>query len=433
MFRSSGLCREGLPANRRERSQNLGPTHTMTDCPQTETLPPLNPAYSCSVPKSDATADLLVVGVHLKSEAYPNTLFRLQELKRSGLLRVREINRPLWRESTQHRHGRSRMTRNMLRATAAHLAVCLRYLFAKRPAIAYVPYPAVFVLLFMSALPRRLRPPHLVADAFISLYDTIVLDRQLLNPKGVAARLLKRAERRAYETADQVIADTPQNAQFLSRLFDLPGTKVIAVPLATDEISFTPVAYQPRPGICHILFVGALAPLHGVTTILEAAHLLTGRPDIRFKLIGDGQESLAVQRWLADHSVNLDWQRGWQSSIRIAEAIAESDICLGIFGTGDKAQRVCPYKLYMYTSVGRATITGETAWLREATRDAPAQPFATVPAGDAEALAHTILTLADDPERRSALADNGRRFYDAALANERGRAKLESALLRVPA
>ncbi len=402
----------------------------MTDCQQTEVLPLLNPARARSAQKSGAAADLLVIGVHLKSEAYPNTLFRLQELEGSGLLRVREINSPLWRESTQHRHGRSRMTRNVLRAAAAHLAVCLRYLFAKRPAIAYVPYPAIFVLLFMSALPKRLRPPHMVADAFISLYDTIVLDRQLLSPKGFAARLLKRAERRAFETADQVIADTPQNARFLSRLFDLPGTKVIAVPLATDEIHFAPVAYQPRRGICNVLFVGTLAPLHGVTTILEAAHLLTGRPDVRFKLIGDGQESLAVQRWLADHSVNLDWQRGWQSSIRIAEAIAESDICLGIFGTGDKAQRVCPYKVYMYTSVGRATITGETAWLREATRDAPAQPFAAVPAGDAEALARTILTLADDPALRSALATGGRRFYDTVLANEHGRAELEAALLR---
>jgi glycosyltransferase involved in cell wall biosynthesis len=375
----------------------------------------------------------LVVGVHPRSAAYPNTLFRLHELETSGKFDFAEINVALWHDDTQKRHGRARLTRSLARAIAAHVAVCVRYLFARSPAIAYVPYPSVFVLLFLSALPERLRPTRVVADAFISLYDTVVLDRQLLSPGGLTAKLLKWAERRAYETADQVIADTPQNAGFLSRLFDLPGTKVIAVPLATDELHFAPVPYQPRPGICNVLFVGTLAPLHGVATILEAAHLLAGRPDIRFTLIGDGQESEAVERWLADHPVNLDWQREWQSSLRVAEAIVQSDVCLGIFGTGDKTQRVCPYKLYLYTSVGRATITGDTAWLRDATRDAPAQPFATVPMGDAAALARTILTLADDPDRRAAIATAGRRFYDAKLANAHGRVKLESVLLRGPA
>lgn len=422
----------GYQANRCARSQNLEPSNEMTDCLPTEAPPLPNPPKVQSAPKSDAAADLLVIGVHLKSHAYPNTLIRLRELEQSSLFLCREINSPLWREGTQHRHGRARLTRNLARAIAAHVIVCVRCMFAKRPAVAYVPYPAVFVLLFLSTLPKRLRPTRTVADAFISLYDTVVLDRQLLGLRGLPARLLKRAERRAYRAADEVVVDTPQNARFLSNLFDLPITKVTAVPLATDETRFAPVAYQPRPGICNVLFVGTLAPLHGVTTILEAAHLLASRPDIRFKLIGDGQESLVVERWLADHSVNIDWQREWQSSAGIAVAIAESDICLGIFGTGAKAQRVCPYKVHMYASVGRATITGETAWLREAMRDAPAQSFATVPAGDAEALARTILTLADDPDRRSALAESARRFYHAVLANEHGRAELEMALLREP-
>lgn len=362
---------------------------------------------------------LLVMGVHLKSEGYPNTLYRLRDLEASGLFRVSEINVPMWSESTQNRHGFSRLTRNAWRTAIAHVAVALRYLATKRPERAYVPYPAVFVLFLLSWLPSRRRPRHVVADAFISLYDTIVLDRRLIRQDGLAARLLKRIERRAYACADRVVVDTPQNARHLRSLFDLPEAKLVAVPLSTDEVHFGHSPYRPAGGICRVLFVGTMAPLHGLETILEAAQLLSARPDIHFRLIGDGQDAPAVEARLRTPLPHVEWERAWQPSRRIAEEIGRADICLGIFGAGDKAQRVCPFKIYAYASVGRAVITGETAWFREA---APAEAFATVPVGDAAALAARIAQLADAPRLRAGLAAGSRRFYENHLSN---RAALE--------
>lgn len=360
---------------------------------------------------------LLVLGVHLKSEGYPNTLYRLRDLEASGLFQMSEINVPMWNESTQNRHGFSRLTRNLWRTVIAHIAVTIRYLAARCPERVYVPYPAVFVLFLLSWLPVRFRPRYIVADVFISLYDTIVLDRRLIKQNGLPASILKWIERRAYACADKLVVDTPQNARYLCSLFKLPETKFVAVPLSTDEVHFKYTPYQPFHDVCRILFVGTMAPLHGIETILEAASLLSERPDIHFKLIGDGQDAPIVEAQLRTHMQHLEWERAWQPSHRIAEEISRADICLGIFGAGDKAQRVCPFKIYAYASKGRAIITGDTLWLRDATQ-LPYEAFASVPLNDAVALAAKIIQLADAPALRVKLAANSRQFYEDHLSNQ---------------
>ena len=382
---------------------------------------------------ADTRTRLMVIGVHVKSEAYPNTLFRLRDLAISDRFRYSEINLALWNENTQHRHGISRLTRNLLRAVFAHLVVLGKYLRSDRPDVSYVPYPAVFVLLLLRALPRTLQPPRIVADAFISLYDTIVMDRRLLRRDGMPAKALRWLEQRALEFADHVVVDTPQNARFMSDLLALPAAKISAIPLATDEAHFRQLPYEPSAGTCRVLFVGTIAPLHGVMTILEAARLLAAHADIQFRLIGDGQESPTVEAWLKTNRVNVSWERQWQSSAQIADAIARSDICLGIFGAGEKAQRVCPYKIYAYASVGRAVVTGDTEWTRTAFGSEVRGVFSCVPTDDPLSLAQRIAELAEDAELRLRLATNARRFYEAELSNRKGLAIIEALLAEVSA
>lgn len=378
---------------------------------------------------TEARHSLLVLGVYLKSEGYPNTLYRLRDLEASSLFQVSEINVPMWNEKTQNRHGFSRLTRNFWRAVIAHISITIRYLVARRPELVYVPYPAVFVLFLLSWLPSGCRPRYIVADVFISLYDTVVLDRRLIKPNGLPARILKWIERRAYRCADRLVLDTPQNAGFLCSLFNLPSTKLVAIPLSIDEIHFKYTPYQPTPGVCRVLFVGTMVPLHGIETIVKAASLLSERADIHFKLIGDGQDAPSVEERLRTNMPQLEWERAWQPSPRIAAEISSADICLGIFGDSDKAQRVCPFKIYAYAAMGRAIITGKTEWLKEATDQLPHEPFANVPVNDAEALAAKIVQLANDPALRTKLAASSREYYQTHLGNRPALEKLASCLL----
>jgi len=359
---------------------------------------------------------LLIVGIHNASEGYPNVRYRLDFLRAQPDLEVQEINIPLCNEDVRRKPVWG-MVRLALRALIVHSALLVRLIQLPKADLAYVPYPAPSVLLLLACLPRWKAPGRVLADIFISLYDTAVIDRRLSKPDSIAARLLFWFEQCACRKADLLIVDTINNASYLSRLFRLPAEKISAIPLSTNEVDYQHIPYHPEPRRIKVLFIGTLIPLHGVGTIIEAAAHLRSRDNFEFLLIGDGQTAPEVEHLLAIHKPNLIWQRTWQTPRQLAAAIAEADICLGIFGDTAKAQRVCPYKLYAYASIGRAIITARSAWLTSISGISPDAVFATVKPADPEALANEIVALADNPARRSELAIASRRFYETTLSN----------------
>lgn len=368
---------------------------------------------------------LLVLGVHLDSEGYPNVRYRIQDFRKAEWLEITEINVPMWRKNTRFKHSKGGFLRGLFRAAYTHLSVIIKFLLHRRVPRVYIPYPSVFIGFFLGILPRSVRPNLVVLDAFISLHDTVVNDRKLLSPGNWLSILLQRIEKKAYSFADLIIVDTPQNASYLCNEFTLPESKVVDVPLSTDEENFQLHPYLPNARVCRVLFIGTFVPLHGIATILEAAQRLKENRDIQFMIIGDGQTAASVEEMLDDQSVNLIWDRSWKTPAELANLIHESDICLGIFGTSEKAQRVCPLKLYAYAACGRAIISGDTEWSRYAREGLSYEAFETVPVNDGKALAERINHLASSPEYREQLAENSRRFYEEQLCNEIALSKFE--------
>lgn len=370
---------------------------------------------------------LAIVGVHTASEAYPNTMYRLIALRKD--FEVSEVNVPLLAADGRSSRVASNGLASGWRLLCCHMLAFARGLALSRPVRVYVPYPSLFILLLWSLLPRRLRPQRVVADAFISIFDTVVNDRGLLPAASWRAQLLRVAERRAYDVADRIIVDTAQNAAFYAQLFSLSADRFLPIPLSTNETDYHHTPYVAGSSPCRVLFVGTLIPLHGIETILAAAVQLGHRSDICFSVIGDGQEAGKVEAALRTGLANLEWDRTWRSPAELAAAIADADICLGVFGVGGKAQRVCPYKLYAYSAMGRAVITGATGWLESALADFGERAFATVAPGDVEGLAMEIVRLAEDPSVRVQLAGAARRFYAERLGNEEAAQAVNACLM----
>jgi glycosyltransferase involved in cell wall biosynthesis len=369
--------------------------------------------------------EITILGVHVKSEGYPNVTFRIRDLFRSPLLRAQEINFPFGTASGygSWRSGVWKPLRWLwmpLRACYAHLHVMSVYLIRGRPRRLYVPYPAAIVLFCLSLLPRTWRPACVIADCFISLYDTVITDRKLFSPNSWSAQLLKFLESRAYRVADRVIVDTDLNAKYFAETFGLDPSKLMALPLSIDETHFRPASYQASADVCTVLFVGTFVPLQGVDVIARAAMVLESRPDLRFRLIGSGQTAEAVARIFSNHRPeNVEWITRWMGSEELAQEIREADICLGIFDAGPKTQRVWPLKNYAYMAVGRAMITADTSQARQMLLRMDATSFMTVPAGDPMALADAISSLAGDPDRRRMYAENARRYYESELSSQK--------------
>lgn len=371
------------------------------------------------------TRRLTVLGVHLYSAAYPNTKFVIDHLREDEDLRPTEINYPLFHENPFARRklgvaGKlGKVFSTFTRAIYSHVAIFLRYWLHAKADIAYVPYPAIGILVLFSFLPQRWRPGRLIADAFISIYDTAVIDRGLIASDTLMARTLLAAERRAYRAATRVIVDTDENRAYYAQLFGLPVDKFAVVPLATDENVFRSSPYTGSANTCHVVFVGTFVPLQGTDVIARTITILRDREDIHFTIIGTGQTAESFAAIIGDDPpANLTWIQDWQDSMAVARHIESADICLGIFSPSPKAQRVWPYKNYAYMTIGRPIVTADTMCARRMLEPAANAPFATVRPGDPQALAEKLMQLADDPSDRIRLARNARFYYDEQLANK---------------
>ena len=376
-----------------------------------------------------AKSTLTILGVHLESEAYPNVLHRVRALEASKRFSVTKIHRTGWSAETQSSSGKRRLLRNSWRMFIAHCLVLFSYFRTAPTDCVYVPYPAIILLWVLSFRPFKQRSGRLVIDAFISLYDTIVLDRRLLQPRGWPARFLFLLERRALHHADVIIVDTPLTATHFATLYDLPRDQLVALPLATDEEAFRPSQYVPTRDVCHVLFVGTFIPLHGVQTIVEAIAKLRQHRGIHVRVIGDGQDANLVEDAISRFGHTFDWQRRWHDSEELAAEIAASDICLGIFGSTEKTQRVLPFKLYAYSRIGRCIITAKTECTASMLSDVDYLPWQHVPTANGEALASAIIELTENPDKRVTFANDAQRFYREKLSNEASQRKLETTLL----
>jgi glycosyltransferase involved in cell wall biosynthesis len=153
-----------------------------------------------------------------------------------------------------------------------------------------------------------------------------------------------------------------------------------------------------------VLFFGSFLPLHGAEIVAGAARLLQDSdPPIRIRLIGEGR-TLAATKRAAAGATNVTFT-GRLPLAALARAVEAADICLGIFGPTEKARRVVPHKIYQAMGLGRPVVTLRTPAVEEFfTHD---DDIVFVEEASPDALARTVLALAQDAERRERIGRAG--------------------------
>jgi glycosyltransferase involved in cell wall biosynthesis len=266
-------------------------------------------------------------------------------------------------------------------------------------------------LLWLRCLPGADRIP-VVFDPFVSLYDTVIGDRKLLRSGGIGAGACRSLDLEACVRADRVLVDTGVMARRFAASFDLPAERLVRIFQGQDDRVFRPLD-GIRPGSAagapiEVLYAGTYVPLHGVDTILEAAARLRGRA-VRFTLVGDGQEGERMRTRAGRLALdNVRFVTEWQPAHALAERMHRADVCLGIFGAGEKAASVIPLKAVAALAVGRALITRSSEAARELLRHG--ENAWLVPPRDPEALASAIVAL-ESRERRESIGRAGRRLF----------------------
>jgi len=214
----------------------------------------------------------------------------------------------------------------------------------------------------------KLRGVPIIWDAFLSLYNTVVEDRNLVAPNHPLARFLFAWEWIVCRAAGLLILDTQAHADYFTQQFKVLPHRigVVFVGAETNAFPLRPKATRmkaPNESLT-VLFYGQFIPLHGIETIIRAAQQAESEA-IQWILIGRGQMELKIRNMLQAHPLpKLEWIP-WVPYEELVQWIHRADICLGIFGNSDKAARVIPNKIFQILSSGKPLITRESPAIRE--------------------------------------------------------------------
>lgn len=283
-----------------------------------------------------------------------------------------------------------------LRLLAAYPALLLAYLRTPQHNRVVVPYPGILDVLVLYPF-ARLRGARICWDMFLSAYDTIVIDRQMIRKGSLFAKLLYSTEWLATRAAATILLDTCEHARYIAALYRLPLSRTGTVWVGVESDVFTPVS-NPAAGMpVKVLFYGQFIPLHGLPVIVEAICEIASRseaPAMEFTIIGTGQEQPSVDAMIKLHQLKNVKRIPWVDYRLLAQKIAEASICLGVFAAKGKAARVIPNKVFQILAARRPLVTMDCPAIREII--APGRSIRLVRPGDPFDLANALITLAQE-------------------------------------
>ncbi len=234
----------------------------------------------------------------------------------------------------------------------------------------------------------KLKNKTLIVDFFISVYDTLVDDRKKIRAGSLAASILHKIDEATVKPATYVISDTRTHGKYFEQEFKLAIEKVKTLYLEADTAYYYPMEFE-RPEVWRgkflVVFFGSILPVQGVEIIFDAIDILKDQKNIHFVIIGPVEKKHRKTKAL-DTVTCIDWL----SQQELARHISYADLCLaGHFsGTVGKANRTIAGKTYIYKTMGKHVILGDSEANRELFEENEENHY--VARGDSGALAEGI-------------------------------------------
>ena len=249
--------------------------------------------------------------------------------------------------------------------------------------------------------------PVIVEDFFLSLYDTVILDRKLFGKGSFVAGLLRKIDKKTLEGAELLLTDTRADADFFAEEYGVLRDKFEVLYLEADKLYSKPWIwednyrfYNDAKELCescleettadrsfNILYFGTGLPLQGTDVVMLAfnqvmeannsayANEKAGSAIGESKVVGAGRRK---ELWISCSYVGSvkkipagELKRAkengieiisWLSQEELAKKIAGADLCIaGHFNPEiDKANRTIPGKAIIYEAMGKTMILGDT-------------------------------------------------------------------------
>jgi glycosyltransferase involved in cell wall biosynthesis len=257
-----------------------------------------------------------------------------------------------------------------------------------------VGFPGQIIVPFAKLITKK----KIIFDAFTSLYDSLVFDRQTVKPRSLQAKYYWFLDWMSCKLVDIVLLDTNAHIDYFVETFKIKKNKFVRIFVGSDEAVFKPTQNAKIHDFFLVHFHGSYIPLQGVAYILEAAKMLENE-NIRFNIIGSK---------IKEHYKNAGYKNiNFIDNVKYEELsnyISLSDVSLGIFGNTDKAKRVIPNKVFEAMAVRKIIITADTPAIKELFTDRKNILLCDI--ADANDLVQKIKLLKNDKISSSKIIEN---------------------------
>jgi glycosyltransferase involved in cell wall biosynthesis len=218
--------------------------------------------------------------------------------------------------------------------------------------IGFLGHPLVPIARLFTARP-------IIFDMFISIYDTLIYDRQSFSPGTAIAKIAFWIDQFSCAKANLILVDTQAHAEYIQDTFRIPKEKIKVLFVGCDEKIFTPANLESDPDL--VLYYSSYLPLHGTEVVVRAAKILqTLSPSIHFRMIGNGLEYSRIRNLADQLNVKNIQFLPFVPLSQLPKHLSESGICLGgHFGSSEKAKRVIAGKTYQCLAMAKPTVVGE--------------------------------------------------------------------------
>jgi glycosyltransferase involved in cell wall biosynthesis len=251
-----------------------------------------------------------------------------------------------------------------------------------------------------------------IFDAYVSLYNAIVIDRQRYSKTSLKAKYFWLLDWLAFRMADKILADTREHINYFSQTFKIKKDKFIRVLIGADDSIFYPLKtdYLKQKKEFLVVFHGMFIPVQGIQYILQAAKILETHPaDIKFQLIGSGQEYGKMQELAKELNLkNVDFT-GRLDYSHLVKYLDKADVILGNFGDTDKTKRVIANKSYETLALGKPHISADVPAMHELFTDRENILFCK--RADPQDLADKIIEIKNNHQLRNKIAQNGYELF----------------------
>jgi len=350
-------------------------------------------------------------GTYSKGQGYSRNRVLIKGLKENGVT-VKECHIDLWKGRLDKLEGIRDLKYSLSlipRFIFVYMRLIMKLFAVGRYDVMIVGY-AGHIDIFLAKILNFLRHKPLVFDAFLSLYDTAVNEFKVAGEGSWKAKIIWLLDKYSCLMADVVLLDTQAHIKYFVEEFNVPYKKFIAVYVGQNDEIFKPLELAKENNNFNVLFFANLTALHGTEYIIQAAKILEPYKDIHFTLIGNGPLYDKIYNLAKEISLaNTTFIRDFLPYELLRQYIGSADVCLGIFGTTEKARKVVPCKIYDCLAMAKPVITADSLAVREILTDR--ENIILCQAGNAESIARAIILLRDNPDLRDKIANQGYQLF----------------------